>query len=123
VEIKDVSDPGKDETLPIDDALPVNDATTQDSPTARIDKVCDEFEKAWRAGNPPRIEDVLAGTDIAQRTRLFDELLEIELDFLQRGGAEPSPVDYESRPQGTAAALSQRPSGRGALSPRDAANR
>ncbi len=41
---------------------PTIDKTPAETPsvTGRIDILCDQFESAWKAGQPPRIEDLLA---------------------------------------------------------------
>ena len=35
-----------------------------------IDKVCDRFEAAWKAGNQPRVEDYLDGVSQSDRAVL-----------------------------------------------------
>jgi hypothetical protein len=45
------------------------------SASAQIDRVCDQFEAAWRSGQQPRIEDVLAQGPHFPRPHLFRELL------------------------------------------------
>ena len=59
----------------------------QVSSTGRINLLCDQFEKASPAGKPPMIEEVLLAAPPSERDRLLGELLEIELDVRQRGGA------------------------------------
>ena len=67
------------------------------SSTGRIDRLCDEFEKACQAGKPPLIEDFLLQVPAADRDRLLGELLEIELDVRQRAGEFVQVEDYRSR--------------------------
>jgi hypothetical protein len=67
------------------------------SPTSRIDRACDEFEKACRAGKPPMIEEFLLRAAPEERDRLLGELLEIELDFRQRSQSFVQVVDYRVR--------------------------
>ncbi len=69
----------------------------QNSSTSRIDRVCDQFEKAWQAGAPPRIEDLLPEVLPPEQDRLLDELLEIEFDFRQRAGVFLQMEDYQCR--------------------------
>ena len=45
----------------------------------RVDRVCTEFEQAWRAGRRPRLEDWLAGEPEAVARILLEELLRLEL--------------------------------------------
>jgi hypothetical protein len=88
------------------------------SPLAlRIDAACNRFEKAWRAGPPPRIEDFLEGWQGAYRAALLRELVLLDLDY-RRGRGEPGRADdYRERfPEldldGLAAAVSSRPPGK-----------
>ena len=37
----------------------------------QIDRICDRFEAAWKAGEPPRIEEVLGGLDVAAKRPRF----------------------------------------------------
>ena len=65
-----MSDPkGNDKTVPIV------------TPLLEIERLCDEFEASWQAGQRPRIEDFLARGNIADRSKLFIALLEIELEL------------------------------------------
>ena len=70
---------------------------SQISSTGRIDQMCDQFEKACQAGKPPLIEEVLLQAPPGERDRLLGELLEIELDFRQRGGAFLQLEEYRGR--------------------------
>jgi serine/threonine protein kinase len=67
------------------------------SSTGHIDQVCDQFERACQAGNPPLIEEVLIQAPPSERDHLLGELLEIELDFRQRSGAFLQLDDYRGR--------------------------
>jgi serine/threonine protein kinase len=67
------------------------------SPTSRIDRACDEFEKACRAGRPPMIEEFLMRAAADDRDRLLGELLEIELDYRQRSQSFVQAEDYQVR--------------------------
>ncbi|MGP0068029.1 MAG: tetratricopeptide repeat protein [Isosphaeraceae bacterium] len=79
------------------DVRPTDDGRRVDSPARRIDAACDRFEAAWRAGQGPRIEDVLAGAEAADRRALLRELLALEVE-LRRGRAErATPADYRER--------------------------
>jgi WD40 repeat protein len=62
-----------------------------------IEEQADRFERAWRAGQQPRIEDYLAGVVEPRRSRLLEELLRVE-DELRRGrGAPADPEEYRRR--------------------------
>jgi serine/threonine protein kinase len=67
------------------------------SSTGRIDQLCDQFERACQAGQPPLIEEYLMQAPAGDRDRLLGELLEIELDFRQRGGAFLQLEEYRNR--------------------------
>jgi serine/threonine-protein kinase len=64
----------------------------------RIDRVCEQFEAAWRAGGPePRPEDYLAGVPEAERALLLRELLQLERELRQRRGQDVAAVSYRER--------------------------
>jgi serine/threonine protein kinase len=62
-----------------------------------IDAIATPFERAWRAGRRPRIEDYLAGVEEPRRSLLFEELLRTELQLRRKAGEAPGPEDYQSR--------------------------
>src|SRR6516162_7811545 len=69
-----------------------------------VDAACRRFESEWRGGGEPRIEDVLARADPAQRVALFRELLALEVELRRDRGERPDPCDYRARfPEHTAA--------------------
>lgn len=61
------------------------------------DRVCDRFEKAWRTGLRPRIEDFVQGQQEPQRSRLLRELLLLELDLHSITKTPPTLVEYCKR--------------------------
>jgi serine/threonine protein kinase/formylglycine-generating enzyme required for sulfatase activity len=63
----------------------------------QIDRVCDSFEAAWRAGRRPRIEDFLESTTVEERTELFRELLAREVELRKEAGESPEAAEYEDR--------------------------
>ena len=63
----------------------------------RIDAICDQFEAAWRAGQPVRIEELLASVTEGEREAALTALLRVELELRQRGGEQPQPSEYQSR--------------------------
>jgi eukaryotic-like serine/threonine-protein kinase len=63
----------------------------------RIDDLCDEFERAWRAGDRPGLEPILAAESGRVRTQLFRELLALELDLLTEHGEAPDRALYRAR--------------------------
>ena len=68
-----------------------------------VDRICDWFEAAWRAGQTPRIEDYLQSADGQARHVLLQQLLLLELDYRSRGNQTPGPAEYRARfPNGLA---------------------
>ena len=51
------------------------------SQSAQIDRLCDEFEHAWKANEPVSIEDQLAKIGPQGVSSLFRELLEVEVEL------------------------------------------
>jgi serine/threonine-protein kinase len=60
----------------------------------RIHRLCEEFERRWRAGGEPRIEDFLQESGPGDRARLLEELLVLELELRQDAGAAPTASEY-----------------------------
>ena len=63
----------------------------------QIDRICDRFEAAWEAGEPPRIEEVLGQIAEAYRPALLCDLLAAELNARRRLGEQPTPAEYAAR--------------------------
>jgi serine/threonine-protein kinase len=62
-----------------------------------LNDAIDRFERAWRAGSRPRIEDALIDAEEPRRARLLEELLRVERELRQDGGEEPTREDYHRR--------------------------
>jgi WD40 repeat protein len=62
-----------------------------------IDRACDRFEAAWRAGERPRLEPYLDGWDGPARALLLRELLTLEVAYRRRGGEAPVRGEYDAR--------------------------
>src|SRR5689334_10336605 len=62
-----------------------------------IDEVCTHFEQRWRAGQRPRIEDLLAENQGSDTEALLKELLLLEIFHRRRLGETPSVEDYRQR--------------------------
>jgi serine/threonine-protein kinase len=58
---------------------------------------CARFEREWREGRRPRLEDFLAGAEGAEREALAGELLRVELDCRARAGEAPEAREYRQR--------------------------
>src|SRR4051812_12427315 len=74
-------------------------AVDTDSPTiaGRVDAACDRFEKSFRQGRRPRIEDYLVGVEDSERHLLLRELVALEAELRRRHGECPEPGDYRAR--------------------------
>jgi serine/threonine protein kinase len=62
-----------------------------------IDAAAGRFERAWKKGPRPRIEDFLAGVPEPQRPPLLAELLRVERELRQGMGDEPTAEEYHRR--------------------------
>jgi serine/threonine protein kinase/formylglycine-generating enzyme required for sulfatase activity len=63
----------------------------------RKDRLCDDFEDAWRRGCKPRIEDYVCDLPEPQRGQLLSNLLGVELELRLAGGEKPTFDEYERR--------------------------
>ena len=75
---------------PSNDGAPLSDVE-------QAELACAEFERGWRAGTGPRIEEWLDRVPAEERSLLFCELLEIELHARQQRGDLPEEEDYAKR--------------------------
>ncbi|MGD9645295.1 MAG: protein kinase [Pirellulales bacterium] len=62
-----------------------------------LDRLCDDFEQAWRQGEPPRLEQFLQGLVEPERVAAFRKLLVIEISCRLRAGESPAAPEYEQR--------------------------
>jgi serine/threonine protein kinase len=63
----------------------------------RVDEACNRFEKAWKDGLGPHIEDYLAEVPEPDRVPLFGELLALEIELRGNTGERPTPEEYHRR--------------------------
>jgi tetratricopeptide (TPR) repeat protein/predicted Ser/Thr protein kinase len=68
-----------DLTMPADDSLPAADLE-------RVIAVCERFERAWKEGRAPRVEDLQDELPEPLRPRLVRELRALECELRQAGG-------------------------------------
>jgi WD40 repeat protein len=69
-----------------------------------INAAADRFERAWKTGERPRIEDFLLDVDESRWPRLLEELIRVEAELRRRAGDEPAAEEYRLRfPDGLAA--------------------
>jgi WD40 repeat protein len=67
-------------------------------PLARfVDRVCTQFEVAWKGGSRPRVEDALADSTEPERSALLRELLLVEVHYRCNRGEQPTAAEYEDR--------------------------
>src|SRR5262245_14868110 len=62
-----------------------------------IDVIATPFDRAWRAGQRPRIEDYLADISEPRRARLLEELLRVEREHRLRLSENPTLEEYRGR--------------------------
>ncbi len=77
-----------------DDRPSENSRSAPLSEMTLIDQVCDAFEHAWREGKSPRIADYLEPVSEPVRSRLFEELLISDLEFLTSDGSTINMQNY-----------------------------
>jgi serine/threonine-protein kinase len=67
------------------------------SEAEHVDRACDRFESAWRAGHWPCIEAYLDALPEPGRTVLLLELLELEIELRMEMGESPTAEEYRLR--------------------------
>ncbi len=63
----------------------------------QIDGVCDRFEKACRAGQRPDLAEFVNQVPARARSRLFRDLLSLELEYCRERGEQPDSRSYRER--------------------------
>src|SRR5262249_53149890 len=69
----------------------------QPSDRTWIDERADRFERSWRAGPRPRIEDYLADLAEPRCSGLLEELLRVERQLVLEAGELPEAAEYRRR--------------------------
>jgi WD40 repeat protein len=64
---------------------------------SRLNDAADRFERAWKTGPRPRIEDYLAGAEPGLRAALLEELLRVERELRREDGEDPGIAEYSLR--------------------------
>lgn len=67
------------------------------SSTEFMDRICDEFEREWKAGGRPLLEGYLERVPEVCRNELLAELLRVEYHWRCQRGEDPQPGDYTGR--------------------------
>lgn len=62
-----------------------------------LDAVCDQFENEWKSGNPPKLESYLDQVAESDCSKLFTELLQIELWWRREENPPVSIDEYKRR--------------------------
>lgn len=62
-----------------------------------LEKLCDRFEREWRNGSPPTIEEFLELATPEQRVWLVKDLVQIELHYRSLRGDDVTLADYRPR--------------------------
>jgi len=62
-----------------------------------VNRSCEAFEAAWRAGNPPAIAEYLDSAEPDGRDELFRELLALEIELRREAGQDPTVEEYVDR--------------------------
>ena len=62
-----------------------------------VDAICDRFDRAWKAGFRPRIEEYLGDETEPARSVLLHELLAAELQWRRHLGERPEREEYLER--------------------------
>ena len=74
-----------------------NSAHSDHSISVLIDRICDEFEQSWKLGRPTTIEQQLRKVSPGDRSALFRELLEIEIEIRSARNDEFNVGEYLDR--------------------------
>jgi hypothetical protein len=67
------------------------------SAARHVDRVCDRFEAACKAGQRPRVEDYLADAPAPERAAFLLELVPLEIAYRLRRGDDPGTEEYRAR--------------------------
>jgi WD40 repeat protein/tetratricopeptide (TPR) repeat protein len=78
-----------------------NSSSARDNPSQfsirHLERICDRFEKAWQAGQRPRLEDYLGDMPEPQRAMLLRDLLGLELDYRRRASDTLDTEEFRQR--------------------------
>jgi hypothetical protein len=71
----------------------------------RIDAICAGFDEAWKQGQRPEIEEYLESVPEPERSKLFEELLKMELAYRRRSQETFTDKEYRQRFPGQAGVI------------------
>jgi WD40 repeat protein/serine/threonine protein kinase len=62
-----------------------------------VNRACDRFEAAWKAGRRPQIEEFLGDPASPSFPAMLLELVKLEMDLRRGRGEQPAPSEYRAR--------------------------
>jgi hypothetical protein len=60
----------------------------------RIEALCDEFQREWRAGRRPEIQKYLSCVPASEQTPLVSALIPLDVEYRVQQGESPARDDY-----------------------------
>ena len=72
-------------------------ATLAPEAARHVDDICTWFERAWKRGDRPRIEDLLEVAAEAERPALLRELIALEVELRRSRGEDPKSAEFRQR--------------------------
>jgi serine/threonine protein kinase/formylglycine-generating enzyme required for sulfatase activity len=82
----------------MNDEISASSATGSSESSAEfVDRICDEFEREWKAGGRPLLERYVERVPEVCRQELLAELLRVEYHWRCQRGEDPRPGDYAGR--------------------------
>src|SRR5262245_33518131 len=78
-------------------STPLEEDVWSPSLALRVERVCNRFEEACKAGQRPRIEQYLSNTPERECPVLLRELLAVEIEYRSRSGEGATPEEYRQR--------------------------
>src|SRR6185295_9284122 len=79
------------------DVKPSNSTWSSRDHDESVDRLCDEFESAWRKDQIPRLEDYLCRLSKDANLSGFCDLLRVELEIRRLRGDSPTAAEYGKR--------------------------
>jgi WD40 repeat protein/serine/threonine protein kinase len=73
------------------------DSTLSPDAQKRVERICREFEAAWKRGERPQIEEYLGEAGGTERTEILRQLMLLEIDYRSRKGELLAPSEYTPR--------------------------
>jgi serine/threonine protein kinase/predicted Zn-dependent protease len=78
-------------------STPLDEDVWSPSLALRVERVCNRFEEACKAGQRPRIEQYLSHTPERECQVLLRELLAVEIEYRSKSGEGTTPEEYRQR--------------------------